>query len=290
MTDEPTPSPEDTPAAPEPAPAPTSRSAPSSPVPAGIVKPTGRYTVRFGIIYAALGVILIGAVAGLVVLLVGSSSSSSVEVLVDLAARQGHDGEDGERDRRPRRPRVPPEQEGRPARRRRRRSAPGDERDTQGHDLEHRRPRRPRQTTKGIQIIPSGEHLDRPVLRARHELLDRLGTATETRGRLVRREALEVALYTFKFVPAIHSVVAFMPPPPGSTQTTLLYLQKDNLAKELSQPLAKTLPLVKPPLPTSPDTQEAPTIDKLTLPAVYKYSLQQLQDASALLVLNPFQT
>ena len=43
------------------------------------------------------------------------------------------------------------------------------------------------------------------------------GQATETRGRLVRREALEVALYTFKFVPAIKSIVAFMPPPPGST-------------------------------------------------------------------------
>jgi hypothetical protein len=31
-------------------------------------------------------------------------------------------------------------------------------------------------------------------------------------------------------------------------------------------------------------------IDKLTLPTVYSYDYQQLQDASALLVLNPFQT
>ena len=39
------------------------------------------------------------------------------------------------------------------------------------------------------------------------------GKPTEMRGRLVRREALEIALYTFKFVPAIKSIVAFMPPP-----------------------------------------------------------------------------
>ena len=116
------------------------------------------------------------------------------------------------------------------------------------------------------------------------------GQATELRGRLVRREALEVALYTFKFVPAIKSIVAFMPPPPARPHRRSCTCRRSNFAKQLSEPLSKTLPLVKPPLPTAPDNAEAPTIDKLTLPAVYKYSLQQLQDTSALLVLNPFQT
>jgi hypothetical protein len=116
------------------------------------------------------------------------------------------------------------------------------------------------------------------------------GKPTEVRGRLVRREALEIALYTFKFVPSIKSIVAFMPPPAGSPPSTVLYLQKQNLTKQLDQPLAKTLPLERPPLPTVPDTKEAATIDKLTLPAIYSYNYQQLQDASALLVLNPFQT
>ncbi len=116
------------------------------------------------------------------------------------------------------------------------------------------------------------------------------GQASEARGRLVRREALEVALYTFKFVPAINSIVAFMPPPPGETPTTLLYLQKSSSAKQLSQPLDKTLPLTKPPLPTASDTKEAATIDKLTLPTVYSFKVQQLQDASAVLILNPFKS
>ena len=116
------------------------------------------------------------------------------------------------------------------------------------------------------------------------------GQPSVARGRLVRREALEVALYTFKYIPSIDTVVAFMPPPPGQQQSTLLFLQKQNLTKELAQPLRQTLPLQKPPLPTEPDTKEQATIDRLTLPNVYQYHLQQLQDASALLVLDPFQS
>jgi hypothetical protein len=116
------------------------------------------------------------------------------------------------------------------------------------------------------------------------------GAATDMRGRLVRREALEVALYTFKFEPAIKSVVAFMPPPPGQTASTLLYLQKANLTQQLAQPLSVTLPLAKPPLPTVADATEAATIDKLTLPSTYSYTVQGLQDNSALLILNPIQS
>jgi hypothetical protein len=113
------------------------------------------------------------------------------------------------------------------------------------------------------------------------------GQATLTRGRLVRREALEVALYTFKYVPKIDSVVAYMPPAPGATTAPLLLLQKSALSKQLAEPLAKTLPLKNPPLPNNADLKEKATIDKLTLPDVYSYSLQALQDNSALLVLDP---
>lgn len=116
------------------------------------------------------------------------------------------------------------------------------------------------------------------------------GQATAARGRLVRREALEVALYTFKFVPAIDTVVAFMPPPPGQTTTTLLFLQKANLKDQLKLPLVKTLKLAKPPLPTNPDMSEKATIDKLTLPAVYSFQLAALQAGGAALILDPVST
>jgi hypothetical protein len=113
------------------------------------------------------------------------------------------------------------------------------------------------------------------------------GQATQERGRLVRREALEIALYTFKFAPAIDTIAAFMTPPPGQTASQILYLRKDDLKDQLSQPLMKTLPLVTPPLPTASDTGEAATIDKLTLPHMFTYSLTALQTGGAALILDP---
>jgi hypothetical protein len=113
------------------------------------------------------------------------------------------------------------------------------------------------------------------------------GEPSSERGRLVRREALELALYTFKFDPSVDSVEAFLPPPPGSTTTDILYLRKDEVKAELSQPLSKTLPLVNPPLPSSADSVEAKTIDKLTEPYLYTYQLVALQTGGAALILDP---
>jgi hypothetical protein len=108
-----------------------------------------------------------------------------------------------------------------------------------------------------------------------------------TRGLLVRREALELALYTFKFAPSVNSITAFMPPPPGQTSSSILYLHKDDLNDQLHTPLNKTLPLDTPPLPTAPDTTEQVTIDKLTLPHMFTYQLTALQTGGAALVLDP---
>jgi hypothetical protein len=113
------------------------------------------------------------------------------------------------------------------------------------------------------------------------------GTATPTRGRLVRREALEVALYTFKFAPSVDSVAAFMPPAPGQSTSYILYLRKDDLQDQLHQPLLKTLPLDTPPLPAASDKVEKSTIDKLTLPHMFTYELTALQTGGAALILDP---
>jgi len=113
------------------------------------------------------------------------------------------------------------------------------------------------------------------------------GKTTVTRGLLVRREALEIALYTFKFAPNVNSIAAFMPPPPGRTSSSILYLRKDDLENQLRTPLNKTLPLDTPPLPTAADTVEQSTIDKLTLPHTFTYKLSALQSGGAALVLDP---
>ena len=57
---------------------------------------------------------------------------------------------------------------------------------------------------------------------------------------LLRREALELALYTFKYAPNVDSVVSLLPP--EGTTNGVIYLQRKNLTDELSKPLAATLP------------------------------------------------
>jgi len=111
------------------------------------------------------------------------------------------------------------------------------------------------------------------------------GTPSTNRGRLVRREALEVALYTFKFVPSVDSVIAFMPPAPGATAAPVVFLQKGNMTQALDLPLHTTLPLSTPPLPTSADSAESATIDQLT--PTFDYSLTALPTGGAAIVLDP---
>jgi hypothetical protein len=113
------------------------------------------------------------------------------------------------------------------------------------------------------------------------------GSPSETRARLVRREALEMALYTFKYVPSVNAVIAYLPPPAGSPPATLLYLERNNLKDQLTAPLAKTLPLEQPPLASQPDKKEASTIDRLTLPVLYQFQFQGLNDGTEALVLTP---
>jgi hypothetical protein len=112
------------------------------------------------------------------------------------------------------------------------------------------------------------------------------GRPSLSRGRLVHREGLETALYTFKYIPAIDSVIVFMPPAKGATVTTVLYYQKESLSGLLSQPLRKTLPLATPPRSNREDFTEATTIDALTLPHLYTSQLTQLQVGGALLILS----
>jgi hypothetical protein len=112
------------------------------------------------------------------------------------------------------------------------------------------------------------------------------GTPSVERAALVRREALELALYTFKYIPGIKSVVAFMPPPAGTKPTTAVYLQKSDLAPELKVPLTRTLsPHV--PLPTKISAAEQARVDSITGSKLYTFGYSQTQQGDLVLVLSP---
>ena len=112
------------------------------------------------------------------------------------------------------------------------------------------------------------------------------GEPSAERLRLLRREALELALYTFRYVDGKDSVVAFLPPAPGSDPSYALFFQRGPFEPELDKPLRTTLSAIIPPLPSDIAPSEVATIDRLTSPNFYRFTFQQLQDGTAVLVLD----
>lgn len=113
------------------------------------------------------------------------------------------------------------------------------------------------------------------------------GKPSVARSRLLRREALELALYTFHFEPSIQTVVTYMPPAPGDKASFVLLFLRSQLAGALSRPISATLPEREPPLPNAISAAEATTIDGLTAPDLYRFSFTRGQDGGVWLVFNP---
>jgi hypothetical protein len=95
------------------------------------------------------------------------------------------------------------------------------------------------------------------------------GTPSAWRGTLVRREVLELALYTFKYVKGVQRVVAFMPPANAQQPPIIVYLQKNDVAAQLKRPLTVTIGS-KVPLPEMISAREQRTIDSATRSRLYK--------------------
>jgi hypothetical protein len=66
------------------------------------------------------------------------------------------------------------------------------------------------------------------------------GTPSKARTFLLRREGLELALYSFRYLD-IKQVVVLIPPPPGKMQTVALYFRRDDVRAQLSRPLTSSL-------------------------------------------------
>jgi hypothetical protein len=111
------------------------------------------------------------------------------------------------------------------------------------------------------------------------------GTPTPERQRLVRREALELALYTFRYMDDKNSVIALLPPPLGQEPTLAVLLRREDLEAELDRPVHQTL---SPDVPqaTTIAPSEIETIDRLTIPTTYRFRFQEFQDGTAALVLD----
>jgi hypothetical protein len=116
------------------------------------------------------------------------------------------------------------------------------------------------------------------------------GKPSTNRSRLLRREALELALYTFKYVEDIDSVIALMPTNLGSPETpdddtaTVLFLQKKDFRRQLEAPLEQTLP-GRP--GTTLNAVQGQLVDGLTRQRQYLFDIQPTQDLGAVMLLAP---
>jgi hypothetical protein len=266
--------------------APTTPAPPPPPNMLPTVEEPGGYTARFAIVYTILGIILAAGVTGLIVLVIkpghhagppwstwkppNGSAQKIAAAIADHVAHRYRLAENGSQLVAviANKPQVTS--------------------GTQNIAIKAVAVRRAPQTNTGIQVYIDTDKLEQYTLcgLGAHCSIS-TGEATQTRGRLVRREALEVALFTFKFMPSVNSIAAFMPPPPGQTTTSVLYLRKEDLKDQLHQPLSKTLPLETPPLPSASDRIEQATIDKLTLKHMFTWELTALQTGGAALILDP---
>src|SRR5215217_1379754 len=126
------------------------------------------------------------------------------------------------------------------------------------------------------------------------------GKPSEERHLLLRREALELALYSFRYIKDVDLVVALLPPKPpdkpkkGASSTAAtsedsptqaLFFRPGDLEPQLEIPLNATIPPQTPRPETIPGS-EARRIDALTRSNLFLASFQQGQDKRAFLVLD----
>lgn len=111
--------------------------------------------------------------------------------------------------------------------------------------------------------------------------------ASLARALLLRREALELALYSFRFQDTLQNVVVLFPPKPGEKPSIALYFRRADLSNELDQPLSSTLPGSPPSMDALLGSPQGGTVQQLTGARTFKFAFEQTQDLSAAIVLTP---
>jgi hypothetical protein len=130
---------------------------------------------------------------------------------------------------------------------------------------------------------------------------------SKARHRLLRREALELALYSFRYLPKVTMVVTLLPPAPKieqvrpvpkgkkaakaskakapAVQSQAIFYRPGDLESQLKVPLKLTMATTPPPIDKL-DGEEARRIDSLTLSNLFEFKRGQGQDGRAYLVLK----
>ena len=105
------------------------------------------------------------------------------------------------------------------------------------------------------------------------------GKPSVERGLLLRREALEMALYTFNYVKDIDAVTVLFPPARDPKTHKLshiaLLFRPQDVQPSLQNPLTDTLPGPTPNMRNLMKSRNLPVIDSITRPLQYDFSVTQ---------------
>lgn len=113
------------------------------------------------------------------------------------------------------------------------------------------------------------------------------GKPSTARGQLLRREALELALYSFRYLDGIDSTLVLLPPRADGKAATAVFLERGDVGAALDRPLDETLTAPLAPGVGEIQADEQRVIDRTTQSRLYEYSYLQAQDGSPVMVLNP---
>lgn len=103
---------------------------------------------------------------------------------------------------------------------------------------------------------------------------------------LLRRQALELSLYTLKYVDDVDSVIVFMPPSQKGDSNGSVFLRRSDVEDELERPISSLLPTKRPRVGALTSLEEGQII-RLTETRTYAAQVQALPDGNPVLVLTP---
>lgn len=114
------------------------------------------------------------------------------------------------------------------------------------------------------------------------------GKPSQERHLLLSREALELALYSFRYLQDVHQVVVYMPPKLGERPSEALFFREGDVINQLQRPLNASLSPRVPSVRNVTLSPDATLVDQVTTPHIFRFSLTQANtDARAFLVLDP---
>jgi hypothetical protein len=113
------------------------------------------------------------------------------------------------------------------------------------------------------------------------------GAPTVEHGQLLRRQALELGLYSFKYVDGTDSVLVLLPPRADGQDATALFFERSDVGPALSRPLDETLSQSLTPGLGQIAPDEVRFVDSVTRARLYLYQYLQAQDGSPVMLLTP---